>query len=166
MFDLGWQEFMLIAFVAVVVVGPRDLPRVVRSVSTYLRKARSIARDFQNSLEEVAREAELDDLRKEAKSISSGDIEKRINDWVDPEGDTKKEMERIASQARDVASSRPVEAAPVEAAPVEAAKPEAKPKTKTEAKAETKAPDTAKSTEATPSKSDGKSGQESAAAGQ
>ncbi|WP_339852521.1 Sec-independent protein translocase protein TatB [uncultured Nisaea sp.] len=156
MFDLGWQEFMLIAFVAVVVVGPRDLPRVVRSVSTYLRKARSIARDFQNSLEEVAREAELDDLRKEAKSISSGDIEKRINDWVDPEGDTKKEMERIASQARDVASSRPVEAA----------KPEAKPKTKTEAKAETKAPDTAKSAEATPSKSDGKSGQESAAAGQ
>ena len=78
---------MLIAFVAVVVVGPRDLPRVVRSVSTYLRKARSIARDFQNSLEEVAREAELDDLRKEAKSISSGDIEKRINDWVDQEGD-------------------------------------------------------------------------------
>ena len=152
---------MLIAFVAVVVVGPRDLPRVVRSVSTYLRKARSIARDFQNSLEEVAREAELDDLRKEAKSISSGDFEKRINDWVDPEGDTKKEMERIASQARDVASSRPVEAAPVEAA-----KPEAKPKTKTEAKAETKAPDTAKSAEATPSKSDGKSGQESAAAGQ
>ena len=147
---------MLIAFVAVVVVGPRDLPRVVRSVSTYLRKARSIARDFQNSLEEVAREAELDDLRKEAKSISSGDIEKRINDWVDPEGDTKKEMERIASQARDVASSRPVEAA----------KPEAKPKTKTEAKAETKAPDTAKSAEATPSKSDGKSGQESTAAGQ
>ena len=147
---------MLIAFVAVVVVGPRDLPRVVRSVSTYLRKARSIARDFQNSLEEVAREAELDDLRKEAKSISSGDIEKRINDWVDPEGDTKKEMERIASQARDVASSRPVEAA----------KPEAKPKTKTEAKAETKAPDTAKSAEATLSKSDGKSGQESAAAGQ
>ena len=147
---------MLIAFVAVVVVGPRDLPRVVRSVSTYLRKARSIARDFQNSLEEVAREAELDDLRKEAKSISSGDFEKRINDWVDPEGDTKKEMERIASQARDVASSRPVEAA----------KPEAKPKTKTEAKAETKAPDTAKSAEATPSKSDGKSGQESTAAGQ
>ena len=62
---------MLIAFVAVVVVGPRDLPRVVRSVSTYLRKARSIARDFQNSLEEVAREAELDDLRKEANDLQS-----------------------------------------------------------------------------------------------
>lgn len=143
---------MLIAFVAVVIVGPRDLPRVVRSVSTYLRKARSIARDFQSSLEEVAREAELDDLRKEAKSISSGDFEKRVNDWVDPGGDTKKEMERIASQARDVASSRPVESASVEAI--------------ADSEPEMKTPDTEQSAEAKPAKSDGKNAPESAAAGQ
>jgi len=143
---------MLIAFVAVVIVGPRDLPRLVRSVSTYLRKARSIARDFQNSLEEVAREAELDDLRKEAKSISSGDFEKRVTDWVDPGGDTKKEMERIAGQARDVASSRPVESAQDE---IEA-----------ESVQDAKAPVTAEPTEDKPSKSDGKNAPESAAAGQ
>lgn len=112
MLDLGWQEFMLIAFVAVVVVGPRDLPRVVRSVSMYVRKARGVAREFQSSLEEVAREAELDDLRKEAKSISSGNLEKTVNEWVDPSGETQKEMERIASQANDAASSRPVEETP------------------------------------------------------
>lgn len=143
---------MLIAFVAVVVVGPRDLPRVVRSVSTYLRKARSIARDFQGSLEEVAREAELDDLRKEAKSISGGDFEKRVKDWVDPKGETKKEMERIAGQARDVASSRPVEPAAAE--------------TKTETPAETKTPDTPPPAEAEPVKPDDKGAQKSAAAGQ
>ena len=143
---------MLIAFVAVVVVGPRDLPRVVRSVSTYIRKARSIARDFQSSLEEVAREAELDDLRKEAKSISGGDLEKRVKDWVDPEGETKKEMERIAGQARDVASSRPVEPAAAEA--------------KTEIPAETKTPDAAPPAEPKPAKSDDKNAQKSAAAGQ
>ncbi len=143
---------MLIAFVAVVIVGPRDLPRLVRSVSSYIRKARTIARDFQSSLEEVAREAELDDLRKEARSISSGDLEKRINDWVDPEGDTKKEMERIASQAKDVASSRPVESAPTE--------------TKAVSEPEAKVPDTEQSAEAKPAKSDGKNAPESAAAGQ
>ncbi|WP_051284543.1 Sec-independent protein translocase protein TatB [Nisaea denitrificans] len=152
MFDLGWQEFMLIAFVAVVIVGPRDLPRVVRSVSTYLRKARSIARDFQNSLEEVAREAELDDLRKEAKNFTSGDIEKRVNELVDPGGDTKKEMERIAGQARDVASSRPVESAPDE---IEA-----------ESIQDAKAPGAAEPAEAKPSEPDDKSAQKSAAAGQ
>lgn len=143
---------MLIAFVAVVVVGPRDLPRVVRSVSSYIRKARSVARDFQNSLEEVAREAELDDLRKEAKSITSGDFEKRVNDLVDPGGDTKKEMERIAGQARDVASSRPTETSPSEK--------------KADSTPDAKATDAAPSAEAKPSKSDGKSAQESAAAGQ
>ena len=148
---------MLIAFVAVVVVGPRDLPRVVRSVSTYLRKARSIARDFQSSLEEVAREAELDDLRKEAKSISSGDFEKRVKDWVDPEGETKKEMERIAGQAKDVASSRPVEPKPNAAkseSPEEVTAPEAPKVAK---------PKAAKSKT---SKSDEKSTPKSAAAGQ
>ena len=149
---------MLIAFVAVVVVGPRDLPRVVRSVSSYIRKARSVARDFQNSLEEVAREAELDDLRKEAKSITSGDFEKRVNDLVDPGGDTKKEMERIAGQARDVASSRPTETSPTtETSPSE---------TKADSTPDAKATDAAPSAEAKPSKSDGKSAQESAAAGQ
>ncbi|WP_226893322.1 Sec-independent protein translocase protein TatB [Nisaea sediminum] len=149
MFDLGWQEFMLIAFVAVVVVGPRDLPRVVRSISTYIRKARSVAREFQNSLEEVAREAELDDLRKEAKSISSGDLEKKVNDWVDPSGETKKEMERIASQAKDAASSRPVET-PAEPAPVSKPEPAAE-KTSADEAPETK---------------DAKSAEKSAAAGQ
>ena len=152
MFDLGWQEFMLIAFVAVVVVGPRDLPRVVRSVSTYMRKARTVARDFQNSLEEVAREAELDELRKEAKNFSGRNIEKSINNLVDPEGDTRKEMERIANQARDVASSRSAETVS------SAAKAESLPDGAFE--------DAVSSTDLKPVKTDGKSAQESAAAGQ
>ena len=152
MFDLGWQEFMLIAFVAVVVVGPRDLPRVVRSVSIYMRKARTVARDFQNSLEEVAREAELDELRKEAKNFSGRNIEKSISNLVDPEGDTRKEMERIANQARDAASSRPAETVSTEA--------------KSESLPDRKFEGAESSTEVNPVKTDGKSAQESAAAGQ
>ena len=54
MFDLGWQEFILIALVAVIVVGPKDLPRVVRTVGQWIRKARSLASEFQGSLEEMA----------------------------------------------------------------------------------------------------------------
>lgn len=143
---------MLIAFVAVVVVGPRDLPRVVRSVSIYMRKARTVARDFQNSLEEVAREAELDELRKEAKNFSGRNIEKSISNLVDPEGDTRKEMERIANQARDAASSRPAETVSTEA--------------KSESLPDSKFEDAESSTEVNPVKTDGKSAQESAAAGQ
>ena len=55
MFDLGWQELMLIALIALVVVGPKDLPRVVRSVSDIIRRVRGMATEFHSSLEEVAR---------------------------------------------------------------------------------------------------------------
>lgn len=86
MFDLGWQEFLLVAIIAVIVVGPKDLPRVVRSVSQFVRKARSMAREFQSSLEEVAREAELDDVRKEVQSISKDGIGKSLEKQFDPDG--------------------------------------------------------------------------------
>ena len=57
MFDIGWQEFLLITVIAVVVVGPKDLPRVVRSGMEYVRKARAMAYEFRSGLEDVAQEA-------------------------------------------------------------------------------------------------------------
>lgn len=65
MFDIGWSEFLVIGIVALVVIGPKDLPRVMRTVGQWVRKARSIAAEFQTSIEEMAREAELADLRRE-----------------------------------------------------------------------------------------------------
>jgi sec-independent protein translocase protein TatB len=87
MLDLGWQEFFLIATIAVVVVGPQDLPKVIRTVVGWIRKVRSMARDFQGSIEEVAREAELGDIRKEAEKLRSGNLSETILDAVDPDRD-------------------------------------------------------------------------------
>ena len=86
MLDLGWQEFFLIALVALLIVGPKDLPNVIRTVTRGIRKVRGLAREFQNSVEEVAREAELDDIRKQAKALASTDISSTIRDTVDPDG--------------------------------------------------------------------------------
>src|SRR3989344_4414157 len=55
MFDIGWQELFLIAVVALIVIGPKDLPRVMRTVMAGIRKAREMARDPPDGLEEVAR---------------------------------------------------------------------------------------------------------------
>ena len=66
MLDLGWQELFIIALVALIVVGPKDLPILVRSVANWLRSVRKIIWSFQASIEEVGREAELDKLRDEA----------------------------------------------------------------------------------------------------
>ncbi|MBI1985783.1 MAG: twin-arginine translocase subunit TatB, partial [Rhodospirillales bacterium] len=84
MFDIGWQELFLIAVVALIVIGPKDLPRVMRTVMRGVRKAREMARDLQGGLDELAREADLDDLKKELES--TGDVAKQIEATVDPAG--------------------------------------------------------------------------------
>ena len=65
MLDLGWQELFFITLVAIIVVGPKDWPVLVRSISRWIFKARRLAQDFQGSLEIVAREAEIDGLKKD-----------------------------------------------------------------------------------------------------
>ena len=65
MLDLGWQELFFITLVAIIVLGPKDLPMLVRSISRWIFKARRLAQDFQGSLEIVAREAEIDGLKKD-----------------------------------------------------------------------------------------------------
>lgn len=94
MLDIGWPELMVIAAITVVVVGPREIPRVLRTVNGYVRKARSLASEFHSSIEDMAREADLDDLKKQMKETGddfSGDFEKS----VDPTGDVSRSMREV-----------------------------------------------------------------------
>jgi len=69
MFDIGWSEHLVIAVIAIVVVGPKDLPRLMRSFGYYAGKLRRAASDFQRQFEEAMREAELDEVRKTIESV-------------------------------------------------------------------------------------------------
>jgi sec-independent protein translocase protein TatB len=62
---IGWTELLLVAAIAIVVVGPKDLPILMRTIGRFVGKARALAREFQDSFEEIAREAELEELRTE-----------------------------------------------------------------------------------------------------
>jgi len=64
MFDIGWSELLVIAVVAIVVVGPKDLPRLMRTFGHYMGKVRGMAADFQRQFEEAVRDSELDEVRK------------------------------------------------------------------------------------------------------
>ena len=86
MFDIGWQELFIVGVLALLVVGPRDLPRTLRTVMGYVRKAKGLAREFQNGIDEVAKEVELDDIRKEANRIGQMDLEEEVKVIVDPLG--------------------------------------------------------------------------------
>lgn len=65
MFDISWQELFVIVAIAIIVIGPKELPRTLRSVMGLVRKGRMMAREFQDGLDEVVRQADLEDVRAE-----------------------------------------------------------------------------------------------------
>src|SRR5579862_9579447 len=64
MLDFSWSELLVIGAVALVAIGPKDLPRALRTAGTLVRRARSLAREFHNSIDDMIREAELDEMRR------------------------------------------------------------------------------------------------------
>ncbi len=64
MFDIGWSELLVIAVVAIIVVGPKELPRLMRTFGHYVGKLRRMAADFQRQFEDAVRDSEIDEVRK------------------------------------------------------------------------------------------------------
>ena len=74
MFDLGWLELLVIGITALIVVGPKDLPKVLRSITSFLRKIKSMASQFHSGIDDLANEAEISDLRKEVNKIDKNSL--------------------------------------------------------------------------------------------
>jgi sec-independent protein translocase protein TatB len=87
MFDFAWSEMALIGVVALIVIGPKDLPRVLRTAGTWVRKARAIAREFQGSIDQMVRDAELDEVRQQVQKATDFNLDHEIVKTIDPEGD-------------------------------------------------------------------------------
>lgn len=92
MFDIAWTEMLVIAIVMIVVVGPKELPGMLRSIGKTTAKLRAMAGDFRKQFDEALKEAELDDLKKIAEDAKS----------LNPMGDIKKAMNPLESAGRDV----------------------------------------------------------------
>ena len=69
MLDIGWQEFTLVAFILLIIVGPKDLPKVLKSMFKFIDKIRNYAYDFKSSVNEMNDELELSELRKDVLEI-------------------------------------------------------------------------------------------------
>src|SRR3972149_12106809 len=91
MFDIGWGELVLIGMVALIAIGPKELPTVLRTMAQYMGKIRRMAAEFQGQFQEALREAEVADLKKQA-----GDMTSSMTDFTnfDPMADAQKQMER------------------------------------------------------------------------
>ncbi|CAO3409691.1 Sec-independent protein translocase protein TatB [Azospirillum largimobile] len=93
MFDIAWSELMVIAVIALVVIGPKDLPKAIYTLGKWVRKARGVAREFQTHIDDMMRETELDELRKEALKTRDLNIKKMMEDTIDPKGEMGKALD-------------------------------------------------------------------------
>ena len=90
MFDIGWGELVVIGIVALIAIGPKELPTVLRTFGQYMGKVRRMAAEFQGQFQEAMREAEMADLKKQAEDLKSSVSELTR---FDPLANTQKEIE-------------------------------------------------------------------------
>ena len=123
MFDLSWSEILVIGTAAIIFIGPKELPGALRTLGQWTAKARSLAREFQNSVDDMIRESELEKIKTEVDKLGSGDLQREIERTVDPEGEISKALSEPVLPADPLASPTepPAPATPAEvaAAPVE-----------------------------------------------
>ncbi len=111
MFDISWSEFLLIGVVALIVIGPKELPAVMRTLGQWTRKIRGMATEFQNQFQEAVREAEMADLKKEvddlARDVKNFDPLKEVRADLESTGeDVKRSLSSTPETAATLSDSR------------------------------------------------------------
>jgi sec-independent protein translocase protein TatB len=101
MFDISWTEFLLIGVVALIVIGPKELPAVLRTAGQWTRKIRSMAADFQGQFQEAMREAEMADLKKQV-----DDIAQDVKNY-DPLKDVRADVEAVGKDIQTSLDQHP-----------------------------------------------------------
>ena len=80
MFDIGWDELLLIGLVALVVIGPKELPTVLRTLGQWIAKARSLAGEFRSHVDDMIRETGVDDMKREFQDMAMPPERKELED--------------------------------------------------------------------------------------
>ena len=125
MFDIGWGELLVIGIVALVAIGPKELPGALRTLGQWMGKLRRMASEFQNQFQEAMREAEMADLKKQVDDLTS-QAQSYTN--FDPIGDVRKEFESAQQQIEGaITATPPADAASTPAATEPAAPPAVEP---------------------------------------
>jgi sec-independent protein translocase protein TatB len=108
MFDIGWDEMALIAVVSLIVIGPKDLPTVLRQLGRWTKKAREMASEFHRGVDDMVRESELDELKKQVAKVSDVNLlRQEVDRVIDPTGEMAKAMELPALDVNAAADIAP-----------------------------------------------------------
>lgn len=128
MLDIGWSEMAVIAVVALIVLGPKELPNALKTAAQWMRTARKLAREFQGGVDQIVREAELEDARKTVQQAGGLNLRKELEKVVDPTGEAKKAMnedpDKLIGAGKPAGAPAPTTPAVVEKGGTAAAAPE------------------------------------------
>ena len=105
MFDIGWTEMMVIAVVAIVVVGPKELPGMLRTFGKTMGKVRRMSRDFQRQFDEALKEADLDEVRKGIETVKKANPTHALRQAMSPISSEMNEVDRAAKASPPAVSS-------------------------------------------------------------
>ena len=87
MFDVAWTEMAVIAVLALIVLGPKELPVALKTFGRWVGRARALAGEFKRGLDDIAREAELDEVKRQIDVAGSLDLRREIENRIDPTGE-------------------------------------------------------------------------------
>jgi sec-independent protein translocase protein TatB len=114
MFEIGWGELLLIGVVALLVIGPKELPTVFRTLGQWTNKLRRMASEFQGQFHEAMREAEMADLKKQVDDMTS---QAQSYASFDPVAEVRRELDSTQQQIESAMADKPTQASPVAAEP-------------------------------------------------
>lgn len=123
MFDFGWWELAIVGLIMILVLGPKELPHAMRSIARLMRKARRLASEFQGHMDELIREADLDDVKQTVRSIKNQDVNALIENTVDPSGELKKQIDGTMADAKREMTAIKSSAGPTPSAPITSSEP-------------------------------------------
>ncbi len=113
MFDLGATELLVIGIVAIIVVGPKDLPKMLRGFGQFVAKMRGMAREFQSMFEEAARDTGIDDVAKSVSDVKDFSVTDSVSSAFDPiteeAENLKRDMETEIPVPEGTTASKPKE---------------------------------------------------------
>ena len=101
MFDIGWSEMAIIALVALLVLGPKELPQAMKSFAQFSKKMRRYANEFRAGVDNIVREAELEDAKKALDTVRAVNPKNAIKKLVDPTGEMTETVKSVEAAAKD-----------------------------------------------------------------
>ena len=109
MLDIGWSEMMVVAVLVLIIMGPKELPQALRTITAFVRKGKELAGEFRSGVDDLVREADLEGARDVVNNATPHSLRQSIESVVDPEQSLKKSAVELTDSVQEATRPLPSE---------------------------------------------------------